>query len=137
MPPSPTNVVIIGAGVIGLTFAHVLTEGESSKLFNVTIMAREMPEDLTSQAFASPWAVSHHILLLGDLTKSLQGANWSPMQNDERQLRWEKYTLYVGKVFPESCLLFLVLSSDKFWSMIPTGLVMVCYLAHPSIFSCE
>ena len=58
MPQSPTNVVILGAGVIGLTVAHVLTEGEGSSLFNVTIVARDMPEDLTSQAFASPWAVS-------------------------------------------------------------------------------
>jgi len=67
MSQSPTNVVILGAGVIGLTVAHVLTEGEGSKLFNVTIVARDMPEDLSSQAFASPWAVSHLILLLGDL----------------------------------------------------------------------
>jgi glycine/D-amino acid oxidase-like deaminating enzyme len=48
MPQSPTDVVILGAGVIGLTVAHVLTEGEGSKLFNVTIVARDMPEDLTS-----------------------------------------------------------------------------------------
>jgi glycine/D-amino acid oxidase-like deaminating enzyme len=54
MPQSPTNVVILGAGVIGLTIAHVLTE---SGHFNVTIVARDMPEDLSSQAFSSPWAV--------------------------------------------------------------------------------
>ncbi|KAI0285372.1 FAD dependent oxidoreductase [Russula aff. rugulosa BPL654] len=89
MAQSPTNVVILGAGVIGLTVAHVLTEGKGSSLFNVTIVARDMPEDLTSQGFASPWA----------------GADWSPIQPDERLLRWEKYTF------------------DKFWGMIPTGLV--------------
>ncbi|KAI0285369.1 nucleotide-binding domain-containing protein [Russula aff. rugulosa BPL654] len=87
MPQSPTNVVILGAGVIGLTIAHVLTEGEGSSLFNVTIVARDMPEDLTSQGFASPWA----------------GANWSPMQSDDRRMRWEKHTF------------------DKLWDMIPTG----------------
>jgi glycine/D-amino acid oxidase-like deaminating enzyme len=64
MPQTPTNVVVLGAGVIGLTVAHVLTEGEGSNHFNVTIVARDMPEDLSSQAFASPWAVSHLILLL-------------------------------------------------------------------------
>jgi D-amino-acid oxidase len=54
-----TQVVILGAGVIGLTIAHVLTGGEGSNPFKVTILARDMPEDLNSQAFASPWAVSH------------------------------------------------------------------------------
>lgn len=52
---SRTHVVVLGAGVIGLTVAHVLTEEAG---FEVTIIARDMPEDLTSQAFASPWAVS-------------------------------------------------------------------------------
>ncbi len=67
--PSQTNVIILGAGVIGLAVAHILTEGEGSNLFKVTIVARDMPEDLNSlsQAFASPWAVSHLILSLGDL----------------------------------------------------------------------
>ena len=70
MPQSPTDVIILGAGVIGLTVAHVLTEGEGSNLFNVTVVARDMPEDLNSQGFASPWAVSRLILLLGDLINS-------------------------------------------------------------------
>ena len=65
---SQTHVVILGAGVIGLTAAHVLTEGEGSNIFNVTIVARDMPEDLNSQAFASPWAVCYFLLFLGDLT---------------------------------------------------------------------
>ena len=70
MPPhaSQTHVVILGAGVIGLTAAHVLTEGEGSNTFDVTIVARDMPEDLSSQAFASPWAVCHFSLFLNDPT---------------------------------------------------------------------
>jgi len=83
---SRTHVVILGAGVIGLTVAHVLTEDAG---FKVTIVARDMPEDLTSQAFASPWAA----------------ADWSPLTTDDRLISWEKHTF------------------DKFWSMIPTGLV--------------
>jgi hypothetical protein len=35
-----------------------LTDGEGFNRFKVTIVARDMPEDLSSQAFASPWAVS-------------------------------------------------------------------------------
>ena len=65
MPPhaSQTHVVILGAGVTGLTAAHVLTEGEGSNTFDVTIVARDMPEDLSSQAFASPWAVCHFLFI--------------------------------------------------------------------------
>ncbi|KAH9030977.1 nucleotide-binding domain-containing protein [Lactarius hengduanensis] len=70
---SQTHVVILGAGVIGLTIAHVLTEDAG---FKVTIVARDMPEDLTSQGFASPWA----------------GADWSPLTSDDRLLGWEKHT---------------------------------------------
>ncbi|KAI0720082.1 nucleotide-binding domain-containing protein [Cerioporus squamosus] len=69
-----TQVVVLGAGVIGLTIAHVLSENPK---YTVKIVARDLPEDLDSQAFASPWA----------------GANWSPMgQYNERMYRWEKAT---------------------------------------------
>ena len=47
--------VILGAGVIGLTVAHVLSKDERYK---IKIVARDMPEDMDSQGFASPWAVS-------------------------------------------------------------------------------
>lgn len=50
------NVVIIGAGVIGMTTAHVLSTRFPGR-FNITLVARDMPEDLTSQGFSSPWAV--------------------------------------------------------------------------------
>lgn len=54
----PVSVVVVGAGVIGLTIAHILTEGTGAQQYKVTVVARDMPEDLDSQAFASPWAVS-------------------------------------------------------------------------------
>ena len=50
-----THVVVLGAGVIGLTVAHVLSQNAR---FKITVVARDMPDDLDSQAFASPWAVS-------------------------------------------------------------------------------
>ena len=51
------HVVILGAGVIGLTTAHVLTAKYPSYRF--TVVARDLPEeaDMSSQAWASPWAV--------------------------------------------------------------------------------
>ena len=48
---SQTHVVILEAGVIGLTIAHVLTDNAS---FKVTIIAQDLPKDITSQGFASP-----------------------------------------------------------------------------------
>lgn len=60
--------------VIGLTSALVLAEAG----YFVSIVARDLPEDSTSQGFASPWA----------------GANWHSFvtAEDERQVRWETLT---------------------------------------------
>src|SRR5258708_15768515 len=57
--------------VIGLTCALRLAESG----FDVDIVARDLPADLDSQQFASPWA----------------GANWHPFPTAEakRQCRWE------------------------------------------------
>lgn len=56
----PKEIVILGAGVIGLTIAHVLSTSPHHA-YKISIVARDMPEDLDSQAFASPWAVCHLI----------------------------------------------------------------------------
>ncbi|VDC03381.1 unnamed protein product [Peniophora sp. CBMAI 1063] len=72
-----TKVVVLGSGVAGLTAAHVLTDGANADQFDVCIVARDLPEDFHSQAYASPWA----------------GANWSPMNMDERLTGWEKRTV--------------------------------------------
>ena len=52
---SSIQVVVLGAGVIGLTVAHVLSQNPRYK---ITVVARDMPDDLDSKEFASPWAVS-------------------------------------------------------------------------------
>ena len=49
------NVVVLGAGVIGLSIAFVLSEDVRNK---ITIVARDMPEHYDSQGWSSPWAVS-------------------------------------------------------------------------------
>ncbi|KAL5518788.1 hypothetical protein ACEPAH_471 [Sanghuangporus vaninii] len=69
------SIIVLGAGVIGLTIAHVLSDDPGKK---VTIVARELPGDhLFSQGWSSPWA----------------GANWSPLcVFNERKLKWEKAT---------------------------------------------
>ncbi|KZP28841.1 nucleotide-binding domain-containing protein [Athelia psychrophila] len=75
---APQKVVIMGAGVIGLTIAHTLVSDSLSD-YDITIVSREMPEDLDSQGWAGPWA----------------GANWSPMAmggEDPRIKQWETQT---------------------------------------------
>ncbi|CDU23589.1 related to D-amino-acid oxidase [Sporisorium scitamineum] len=47
-----THVVVLGAGVLGLTNAFELRE----RGYKVTIFARDLPQDSFSQTFASPWA---------------------------------------------------------------------------------
>ncbi|KAJ3481578.1 hypothetical protein NLI96_g7568 [Meripilus lineatus] len=70
------HVVILGAGVIGLTIAHVITTRHPSS-FRVTIVARDLPEDI-SQAFASPWA----------------GANWAPRGPYDPRIYKMEYTTF-------------------------------------------
>ena len=50
-----TDVVILGAGVIGLSIALELEEAG----YKVAIVAKDTPEDPNSTGFASPWAVSN------------------------------------------------------------------------------
>ncbi|KAG0697447.1 hypothetical protein DFH29DRAFT_1022113 [Suillus ampliporus] len=75
---SQVPLVILGAGVIGLTIAYIAA-CDSDVAFDITIVARDMPGDWDSQAWASPFA----------------GASWSPHQlgaTDERVRRWEQIT---------------------------------------------
>ncbi|KAG1895129.1 uncharacterized protein F5891DRAFT_960556 [Suillus fuscotomentosus] len=70
--------VILGAGVTGLTIAYIAA-CDSDVNFDITIIARDMPGDWHSQAWASPFA----------------GASWSPNPlgaTDERVRRWEQIT---------------------------------------------
>ncbi|KAG9017510.1 hypothetical protein FRB90_000983 [Tulasnella sp. 427] len=74
-PKTPKQVVIIGSGVIGLTCAYELSSKYSPAEVNITIIARDMPDDsLDSTGWASPWA----------------GANWYPFLNRDPENRWER-----------------------------------------------
>lgn len=75
---SRVPLVILGAGVIGLTIAYIAA-CDSDVAFDITILARDMPGDWHSQAWASPFA----------------GASWSPSPlggTEERVRRWEQIT---------------------------------------------
>lgn len=59
-PTHPVDLVVLGAGVIGLVIAHELTDAG----YRVGVVGRDMPQDKESAAFASPWAVSPWVLSL-------------------------------------------------------------------------
>ena len=122
------SIIVLGAGVIGLTIAHVLSDDPANK---VAVVARELPDvHLFSQGWSSPWA----------------GTNWTPLgEYSERKLRWEKATLAsmpretpTSDCFQGSSSRLVnhphwgrrihVFDSEKLWSMIPSGLVMVSIL---------
>ncbi|KAG0700672.1 hypothetical protein DFH29DRAFT_930896 [Suillus ampliporus] len=72
------SLVVLGAGVLGLTIAYTAALAEDVS-FDIKVIARELPEDMDSQAWASPYA----------------GANWAPMEpggRDERIKEWEQKT---------------------------------------------
>ncbi|KAF0558588.1 nucleotide-binding domain-containing protein [Gigaspora margarita] len=50
------RIVVLGAGVSGLTTATLLLQ--QKKKFEVTVVAKHFPGDLTSE-FTSPWAGAH------------------------------------------------------------------------------
>lgn len=63
--------IVLGAGVIGLTVAYVAA-CDQEVAFDITIVARDMPGDWGSQAWASPFAVrffqgllKHFLICLG------------------------------------------------------------------------
>lgn len=108
------RIVVLGAGVVGLSCGLALAQ----KGYRVHFVARDLPDDSTSQGFASPWAVSLSLFLFlsldsGDarLTRDpdAQGANWTPFYSrDEgpRQAKWEEATF------------------AKWVSLVPSGLAM-------------
>ncbi|KAI0348227.1 nucleotide-binding domain-containing protein [Trametopsis cervina] len=77
MAADQAHIVVLGAGVIGLTIAHEIVE--RYPLYKVTVISRDFPDDagLLSQSQASPWA----------------GANWTAIgPYDELKHKLEKKT---------------------------------------------
>jgi len=56
------HLVVLGAGVIGLTVAY-LAATDPDVAFRITVVARDMPEDMDSQAWASPFAVCRSLII--------------------------------------------------------------------------
>lgn len=77
MSTAQHKILIIGSGVIGLTIAHVLSE--KPERYSITVVARDLPDDLDSQQWSSPWA--------GAL---IEHANST---SDERTKRWRETSL--------------------------------------------
>lgn len=121
------QLVVLGAGVIGLSVAHLA----ATRGFKVTIVARDMPEDMDSQAWASPFAVRYVVHLSHTAiydTCFVCRVQIGPL------CQWEGWIHASASGKRRPCegmhtLVFLFLvdigRSNKFWDMIPTGLVKV------------
>jgi D-amino-acid oxidase len=89
--------------VVGLTTALVLSE----RGYRVLVVARDLPEDSASQAFASPWAVCAFYVSFGLFANPVpwQGANWCPFNTDPTSMRWETASMSVSVYFTSGSLL--------------------------------
>ncbi|AAW43426.1 hypothetical protein CNBE0250 [Cryptococcus deneoformans B-3501A] len=81
------DAVILGSGVLGLSIANELT----LKGLKVAVVGKDLPEDLDSTGFASPWA----------------GANWYSLAVNEAEQRRDQYTFEqfarLAKEVPHLC----------------------------------
>ncbi|WRT69394.1 uncharacterized protein IL334_006378 [Kwoniella shivajii] len=81
------DAVILGCGVLGLSIAHELTR----KGLKVAVVGKDLPEDIHSTGFASPWA----------------GANWHSFATNESERRRDEKTFKefarLSKEIPELC----------------------------------
>ncbi|WVR08322.1 hypothetical protein IAU60_005375 [Kwoniella sp. DSM 27419] len=68
------DAVVLGCGVIGLSIAHELTK----RGIKVAVVGKELPEDVESSGFASPWA----------------GANWHSFALNEGERRRDEITFH-------------------------------------------
>ncbi|KAJ5587224.1 uncharacterized protein N7459_002989 [Penicillium hispanicum] len=87
----PNNIVVLGAGVSGLTTAYLLSQDPTNK---ITVLAKHMPGDYDIQ-YASPWA----------------GANYMPVGKEgSNHQAWERATWpalqEVAEKYPEAGLHF-------------------------------
>ncbi|WOO83412.1 D-amino-acid oxidase [Vanrija pseudolonga] len=93
------DALVLGAGVYGLSIATELI----NRGLKVAIVARDLPEDLTSTGFASPWA----------------GCNWQSFEEaGTPEAEWDAITFkklsVVARDHPDLCKLipFVVVSDD-------------------------
>ncbi|PCH44730.1 D-aspartate oxidase [Wolfiporia cocos MD-104 SS10] len=82
--PAPAkNVVVIGAGVIGLTTALTILEKGG---YNVCVVAETLPSDPKSVKYTSPWAGAYHVIYGG------QDERERKVQRDTFKVMWELST---------------------------------------------
>ncbi|KAK3291198.1 FAD dependent oxidoreductase [Chaetomium fimeti] len=95
------NITILGAGIIGLSTAAILTDANPSK-HEITVVARDLPGDAPSQRWASPWACAGWVPLGG-----------SPRE-EQMQLAALAYLRQLAAEHPESSGVRRVALTDVF-----------------------
>ncbi|KAF4943542.1 hypothetical protein F66182_18734, partial [Fusarium sp. NRRL 66182] len=89
--PSELNIIVLGAGVAGLTTAHSILAKFPSTKINLTIVAKHLPGDINQTEYCSPQA----------------GANWRSFEPELNQfgqydkVAFERF-LQIAKDSPES-----------------------------------
>lgn len=95
MSDSYPQVTIVGAGIIGLYTAYVLTELEKIPGSQICVVAKYLPGDQSAGGYTSPWA----------------GGNWSCISpNDDATIFYDKFTYKNLEKLQKSLLEFF---SDK------------------------
>ncbi|KAF2873377.1 FAD dependent oxidoreductase [Massariosphaeria phaeospora] len=79
-----TNIVVVGAGVVGLTTALVLSRHDN---FNVTVVAKHMPGDYDIE-YASPWAGANSMPVgkPGSNLQKFETATWKELDRICREV---------------------------------------------------
>lgn len=115
MSESRPQVTIVGAGIIGLYTAYVLTEFKGVPGSEICVVAKYLPGDQSANGYTSPWA----------------GGNWSCISpNDEATLFYDKFTYEnLARLQKDLLTFFKVRDSEwlglsrrpsrEFWDYIP------------------
>jgi len=78
------NIVIVGAGVIGLSTAYVLSK---NKDLSITLISKHMPGDYDIE-YASPWAGANYLPVgdPGSLLQKMEQATWPELERICREI---------------------------------------------------
>ncbi|KAJ3992206.1 D-amino-acid oxidase [Lentinula boryana] len=88
------HVVVLGAGVIGLTTAISILESSSKSNYVVTILASHLPNDPKSIVYTSHWAGAHHLAIDQETFRTLWDLSAQGSDAEKCLMRIEQVEYY-------------------------------------------